>query len=88
MVMWRVLYTKRAQEDAIKLKKCGLSEKTRQLIDIISHNPYQTPPPFEKLFGIKNIYSRRMNIRHRLVYEVRKKESIVLVRMMFKHYGD
>jgi Txe/YoeB family toxin of toxin-antitoxin system len=88
MVTWKVLYTKRAQEDALKLKKCGLDEKARPLIEIISRNPYETPPPFEKLFGVKDIYSRRINIRHRLVYEVRKREKSVLVRLMFKHYGD
>jgi Txe/YoeB family toxin of toxin-antitoxin system len=86
--MWKVLYTKRAQEDAIKLTACGLSGKAHQLTELISRNPYETPLPFEKLFGVKDIYSRRINVRHRLVYEVRKKENIILVRMMFKHYGD
>ncbi|MDR2420120.1 MAG: Txe/YoeB family addiction module toxin [Puniceicoccales bacterium] len=86
--MWKVLYTKRAQEDAIKFKKCGLGEKARSLIEVVSRNPYGILPPFEKLFGIKDVYSCRINIRHRLVYEVRKQEKVVLVRMMFKHYGD
>jgi Txe/YoeB family toxin of toxin-antitoxin system len=81
--MWKILYTKRALCDAIKLKECGLDEKTRQLVDIVSRNPYEKPPPFEKLFGVENIHSRRINIKHRLVYEVRKKEKIIIVRMMF-----
>jgi Txe/YoeB family toxin of toxin-antitoxin system len=88
MVIWKILYTKRATEDAIKLKECGLSDKIQQIIDVVSEDPYKNPPSFEKLLGVENIYSRRINIRHRLVYEIRKKEKIVIIRMMFKHYGD
>jgi len=88
MVKWKILYTKRAQDDSIKLKKCGLQEKALKLIEIISENPYETPPPFEKLFGLENVYSRRINIQHRLVYEINKEQKIVFVRMMYKHYGD
>jgi Txe/YoeB family toxin of toxin-antitoxin system len=88
VVTWKVLYTKRALEDAEKLKVCGLGDKARQLTGIISSDPYANPPSFEKLFGLKDVYSRRLNIRHRLVYEVRKKERIIIIRMMFKHYGD
>jgi Txe/YoeB family toxin of toxin-antitoxin system len=88
MVTWKILYSKRAQKDAIKIKACGLDGKARDLIDVIARNPFQTPPPFEKLFLGKNTYSRRINIRHRLVYEVRQAEHIIIIRMMFKHYGD
>jgi Txe/YoeB family toxin of toxin-antitoxin system len=88
MVTWKVLYSKRAQKDALKLKACGLDDKAKYLIDIIGRNPFQTPPPFEKLFLGENTYSRRINIRHRLVYEVRQSEHIIIIRMMFKHYGD
>jgi Txe/YoeB family toxin of toxin-antitoxin system len=88
MVTWKILYSKRAQKDAIKIKACGLDAKARDLIALIAHNPFQTPPPFEKLFFGENTYSRRINIRHRLVYEVRHKEHVIIIRMMFKHYGD
>ncbi|MDR2628498.1 MAG: Txe/YoeB family addiction module toxin [Puniceicoccales bacterium] len=88
MVAWKILYSKRAQKDVLKIKACGLDGKAKELIDIISPNPFQTPPPYEKLLGAKNSYSRRINIRHRLVYEVRHEEHVIIVRMMFKHYGD
>jgi Txe/YoeB family toxin of toxin-antitoxin system len=88
VVTWKVLYTKRALEDAEKLKACGLGDRARQLTDVIARDPYANPPSFEKLLGVKDVYSRRINIRHRLVYEVRKKEKTVVIRMMFKHYGD
>ncbi|MDR1457779.1 MAG: Txe/YoeB family addiction module toxin [Puniceicoccales bacterium] len=71
MVTWKILYSKRAQKDAVKIKACGLDSKARDLIALIVRNPFQTPPPYEKLLGAKNTYSRRINIRHRLVYEVR-----------------
>jgi Txe/YoeB family toxin of toxin-antitoxin system len=88
MVTWKILYAKRAKKDAAKIKACGLDGKARELIGIISRDPFQTPPPFEKLLSVKNTYSRRINIRHRLVYEVRHAEHIIIIRMMFKHYGD
>ena len=88
MVKWKILYTKRAQEDALKLKKCGFQKKVLALIDVISENPYKNPPAFEKLFGLENTYSRRINIQHRLVCEVNKELKTVIVKMMFKHYGD
>jgi Txe/YoeB family toxin of toxin-antitoxin system len=70
------------------LGRKGLDGKARELIGIISRDPVQTRPPFEKLLSVKNIYSRRINIRHRLVYEVQHTEHIIIIRMMFKHYGD
>lgn len=88
MVKWKVLYTKRAQDDSLKLKKCELQQKAQELIDIISEDPYKSPPPLEKLFGFENVYSRRINIRHRLVYEIDKKQNNVIVKTMYKHYGE
>jgi Txe/YoeB family toxin of toxin-antitoxin system len=88
MVKWRVFYTKRAQNDALKLRKCGLQKKVLKLINIVSENPYKNPPPFEKLIGLENIYSRRINIRHRFVYEIDKEKEIVIIKMMYKHYGE
>jgi Txe/YoeB family toxin of toxin-antitoxin system len=87
-VKWKLLYTKQAQKDALKLKESGLKEKIEILLNIILENPYATPPFFEKLSGVNNTYSRRINIRHRLVYEIREKDRAIIVRMMFKHYGD
>jgi Txe/YoeB family toxin of toxin-antitoxin system len=88
MVKWKIFYTKRAQDDSLKLKKCGLQKKALELINVISENPYKSPPPFEKLFGFENLYSRRINIQHRLVYEIDKEKNSVIIKMMYKHYGD
>jgi Txe/YoeB family toxin of toxin-antitoxin system len=88
MVEWRVVYTKRAQKDSLKLKACGLKDKAQDILKIISKDPYTTPPFFEKLLGVASTYSRRINIRHHLVYEVREKESIIIVKMMYKHYEN
>lgn len=87
MVKWNLLYTKRAQEDAVKIKKAGLKEKAQKLLQVIEENPYQTPPDFEKLVGLENTYSRRINIQHRLVYEVDKENHLIIVKMLYKHYG-
>ena len=86
MVKWKILYTKRAQEDSLKVKKSGLRKNAEELLGIIAENPYQTPPPFEKLVGVENTYSRRINIQHRLVYSVDKDCKLVIVKMMYKHY--
>lgn len=87
MVKWKLLYTKRAQEDAVKIKKAGLKEKAQKLLQVIEENPYQTPPDFEKLVGLENTYSRRINIQHRLVYEIDKENHLIIVKMLYKHYG-
>ena len=87
MVKWKLLYTKRAQEDAVKIKKAGLKEKAQKLLQVIEENPYQTPPDFEKLVGLENTYSRKINIQHRLVYEVDKENYLIIVKMLYKHYG-
>ena len=88
MVEWRIIYTKRAQEDSLKLKKSGLKKNAEKLLEIIRNNPYQTPPPFEKLIGLENTYSRRINIQHRLVYEVHKDDQLIIIKMMYKHYQN
>jgi Txe/YoeB family toxin of toxin-antitoxin system len=87
MLEWKVVYTKRAQEDSLKLKAAGLKEKTSVLLEILKINPFQTTPPYEKLIGdLKGYYSRRINIQHKLVYMVNKKLKVVKVVKMWTHY--
>jgi toxin YoeB len=89
MVVWQVLFTKQAQKDAKKIAKSGLRENTEGLLEILASNPLQTPPPFEKLVGdLDGAYSRRINIQHRLVYQILKKEKIVKIIRMWSHYED
>ena len=84
---WRVVFTKQAQKDAKKLSSAGLKEKAKKLIEILRDNPYQVPPPYEKLLGdIAGAYSRRINIQHRLVYQVLNDKKIVKVLRMWTHY--
>jgi toxin YoeB len=86
-VSWKVVFTKQAQKDARKLAAAGLKSKAEQLIDLLRANPFQTPPPFEKLVGdLSGASSRRINIQHRLVYQVLEKEHIVKVIRMWTHY--
>ena len=85
--MWRVVFTKQAQKDAKKISSSGLRQKAEQLIEILRENPYQTPPPFEKLLGdLSAAFSRRINIQHRIVYQVLDDEKIVKVIRMWTHY--
>ena len=85
--MWRVLFTKQAQKDAKKLSAAGLRAKAEELIEILRENPYKTPPPFEKLLGdLSGAYSRRINIQHRLVYQVLEDEEVVKVIRMWTRY--
>ena len=85
--MWRIVFTKQAQKDAKKLAAGGLRPKAEKLLDILRENPYQTPPPFEKLIGdLSGAYSRRINIQHRLVYQVLAEEKVVKVIRMWTHY--
>ena len=87
MVNYRVVFTKQAQKDAKKLSASGLKAKAEQLIEILQDNPYQTPPFYERLIGdVAGAYSRRINIQHRLVYEVLEDEKIVKVIRMWTHY--
>ena len=84
---WRLVYTKAAQKDAKLLAAAGLKSKAQALLDILAENPYQSPPPFEKLVGdLSGAYSRRVNIQHRLVYQVLEKEHVVKVLRMWSHY--
>ena len=83
---WRILFTKQAQKDAKKLAAAGLRSRVERLLDILRENPYQSPPPFEKLVGdLTGAYSRRINIQHRLVYEILNKEKVVKVIRMWTH---
>ncbi|NQT73080.1 MAG: Txe/YoeB family addiction module toxin [Chloroflexi bacterium] len=85
---WRVVFTKQAQKDAKKLAAARLKPKAEQLLDILQTNPFQNPPPFEKLVGdLAGAYSRRINIQHRLVYQVLEEEHTVKVIRMWTHYG-
>ena len=87
MVRWKLIYTKQAQKDAKKLKKAGLKPQTIQLLEILKQNPFQSPPPFEKLVGdLSGAYSRRINIKHRLIYQVLEDKNIVKIIRMWTHY--
>ena len=84
---WRLVFTKHALKDAKKLKSAGLKSKAQSLLEILSHNPFQNPPPYEKLVGdLDGAYSRRINIQHRLVYEVLIDSGTVKVIRMWSHY--
>jgi len=86
-IMYSLIYTKVAQKDAIKLKKSGLKNKAQKLLDIIAANPWQTPPPYEKLVGdLSGYYLRRINIKHRIVYQILESKKIVKVLRMWTHY--
>ena len=84
---WQVVFTKQAQKDAKKLTAAGLRSRAEPLLAILRKNLYHTPPPFEKLVGdLAGAYSRRINIQHRLVYEILDKEQVVKVIRMWTHY--
>jgi toxin YoeB len=87
MVTWRLVYTRQAQKDARKLSAASLKEKAGELLKVLETNPYQAPPPYEKLTGdLTGAYSRRINIHHRLVYQVLDAEGIVKVIRLWSHY--
>ncbi|TPW19429.1 MAG: hypothetical protein FD126_2692 [Elusimicrobia bacterium] len=87
MVVWQLVYTKQALKDAKKLSSSGLRPKAEELLAVLGKNPFQNPPPFEKLVGdLAGAYSRRINIHHRLVYQVIKNERAVKVIRMWTHY--
>ncbi len=87
MVKRKIVYTRQAQRDARKIAAAGLRPKAEKLIEVLSRNPYQTPPTFEKLVGdLSGAYSRRINIQHRLVYPILEEERIVKVIRMWTHY--
>ncbi len=84
---WILLYTKQAQKDANKLAAAGLKDKALQLLDILENDPFQNPPHFEKLVGnLSGAYSRRINIQHRLVYEVLIDDKKIKVLRLWTHY--
>lgn len=84
---WQLIYTKQAQKDAKKLASSGLKEKAKELLAVVEINPFQNPPPYEKLVGdLAGAYSRRINIQHRLVYEVLDREHVVKILRMWTHH--
>jgi len=86
-VTWKVVYTKQAQKDAKKLAASGLKPKAQELLALISEDPFRKPPSFEKLVGdLAGAYSRRINIQHRLVYQVLDDEGVVKVLRLWSHY--
>ena len=84
---WRVVYTRRAQKDAKKIAQSKFKKETIELISLLEQDPFQSPPQFEKLVGdLENAYSRRINIQHRLVYQVLTEKRVVKVLRMWTHY--
>lgn len=87
LVSWQLVYTKQAQKDAQKLAAAGLKDKAKALLAVVQDNPFQNPPPYEKLVGdLAGAYSRRSNIQHRLVYMVLLDEQVVKVLRLWSHY--
>ena len=87
MVKWKILYTRQAERDARKLAASGLREKAERLIKILSEDPFKRPPPYEKLLGdLSGAYSRRINIQHRLVYQILEDIKTVKIIRMWTHY--
>ena len=87
--MYKIEYHKRAIKDIIKLKENNLDKKTKKLIEVLKENPFQNPPPYEKLTGdLKGLYSRRINIQHRLVYKVNEQENKIQILSMLTHYEN
>ena len=85
--MYKILYSKRACKDIPKLKSSGLNIKAKKLIEIIKINPFQNPPPYEKLIGdLQGAYSRRINIQHRLVYQVLEEYNAIRILSLWNHY--
>ncbi len=84
---FKIVFTRRAEKDAKKLEQAGLDGKAKELLKLIKENPYQKPPPYEKLVGdLKGLYSRRINIMHRLVYEIIEEKKVIRVLSMWSHY--
>ena len=84
---WQLFFTKQAQKDAKKLASAGLKPKALEMLEILQKNPFQNPPPYEKLVGeLLGAYSRRLNIQHRLVYQVYETERIVKIIRLWTHY--
>lgn len=87
--MYKIEYHKKALKDIVKLKENNLDKKTKNLIEVLKVNPFQTPPPYEKLIGdLKGLYSRRINVQHRLVYKVNEQEKKVQILSLWTHYEN
>lgn len=87
MVTYKLVYTKQALKDAKKLSKSGLKDKAIDILDLLAENPFKTPPPYEKLTGdLTGACSRRINIQHRIVYQILEDEKIVKIIRMWTHY--
>jgi len=87
-VSWRLVFTKQAKKDAKKLASSGLKEKAEDLLKVIKDDPFRTPPPYEKLVGdLSGACSRRINIQHRLVYQVLKEQNTIKILRMWTHYN-
>jgi toxin YoeB len=86
-VNWEILFTRQAQKDASKISQAGLRPKTAELLKLISENPFQNPPPYEKLIGdLSGAYSRRITIQHRLIYQIYPEDKKIKVLRMWTHY--
>ena len=84
---WKIVYTKQAQKDAKKIASSGLKQKAEKLLNILKKDPYQNPPSYEKLVGdLSGAYSRRINIQHRLVYQIIEEKKIIKVIRLWTHY--
>ena len=84
---WKIIFTKQAQKDAKKIKRAGLKNQVEIILSLLQKNPFQNPPSYEKLIGdLLGAYSRRINIQHRLVYQVLKSEKVVKIIRMWTHY--
>ena len=84
---WELIYTNQAKKDAKKISRSGLKNQAKKLLEILENDPFQTPPPFEKLVGdLTGAYSRRINIQHRLVYQVLEEIKTVKIIRMWTHY--
>jgi toxin YoeB len=89
LVSWEIVYTRQACKDSRRIARAGLRAKVEALVAVLSHNPFRVPPPYESLVGeLKGLYSRRINLTHRLVYEVLKERKTVKVLRLWTHYGD
>lgn len=87
--MYKIEYHKKAVKEIAKLRESNLDKKAKNLIDLIKQNPYQTPPPYEKLVGdLQGFYSRRINIQHKLVYQVHEEEKIIKIISLWSHYEN
>ncbi len=84
---WKVVYTKHARKDARKIAHGGLKAQTEEILALLEEDPFRTPPPFEKLVGdLAGLYSRRINVQHRIVYQIHRAERVVKILRMWTHY--